>query len=79
MSPTLSGDCNCGTVRFEITEPLLGARYCHRTRCQRRTGTAASANAPVAPGSFRVITGEPALKAWRPLDGLPRYPERAPA
>jgi hypothetical protein len=57
MSPSLTGGCNCGAVRYEITEPLFGARYCHCTRCQRRTGTAASANAAVVPGSFRIVAG----------------------
>ena len=63
MSPTLTGGCNCGAVRFEITEPLFDARYCHCTRCQRRTGAAASANASVALGSFRIVSGEDVLKS----------------
>ena len=41
----LTGGCNCGAVRFEVTAPLVGASYCHCKRCQRRSGTAASANA----------------------------------
>jgi hypothetical protein len=73
VSAALTGGCNCGAVRFEIAAPLLGARYCHCTRCQRRTGTAASANAPVQPGSFRVVSGEAALKAWRPPDGHEKW------
>src|SRR5207302_6856847 len=73
MSPTLTGGCNCGAVRFEITEPLFGARYCHCARCQRRTGTAASANAAVVPGSFRIVNGEAALKAWIPPDGHEKW------
>ena len=56
--PPLTGGCLCGGVRFEVTEPLVVASYCHCTRCQRRTGTAASAKARVAPGSFRIIAGE---------------------
>ncbi len=69
----LAGGCNCGAVRFEVTAPLLGANYCHCTRCQRRTGTAASANAQPAPGSFRVVTGEDRLRAWRPDDGAEKW------
>ena len=34
----LTGGCNCGGVRFEVTEPLVAASYCHCTRCQRRSG-----------------------------------------
>jgi hypothetical protein len=40
--PSTTGACLCGGVRFELTEPARAAGYCHCTRCQRRTGTAAS-------------------------------------
>lgn len=69
----LTGGCGCGAVRFEVTEPLLSARYCHCTRCQRRTGTAASASAAPAPGSFHVTEGEDVLKAWKPEGGFEKW------
>ena len=61
---TLTGGCNCGAVRFEVTEPLKLASYCHCTVCQRRTGTAASASAHPVAGSFRIVDGEDRLKVW---------------
>ena len=66
----LTGGCGCGAVRFEITQPLGPAVYCHCTRCQRRTGAAAGASARVAPGSFAITAGEQHLKAWSPGDGF---------
>jgi hypothetical protein len=66
----LTGGCLCGGVRFEISEPLVSASYCHCTRCQRRTGTAASAQGRVAPGSFRIVAGEELVRAWEPEDGF---------
>jgi hypothetical protein len=57
-------------VRFEVTEPPLFASYCHCTRCQRRTGTAASAQARVAPGSVRVTEGEDLVRSYEPADGF---------
>ena len=66
----LTGGCLCGGVRFEVGEPLLRASYCHCTRCQRRTGTAASAQARVAPGSFRITQGEELVRRWAPPDGF---------
>lgn len=66
----LTGGCNCGAVRFEISEPLEGALYCHCTRCQRRTGTAAAASGRVRPGSVTVVRGDAEIRAWRPPDGL---------
>ncbi len=65
----LTGTCNCGAVRFEVTEPLVSATYCHCTRCQRRTGTAASPSARVAPGAFRILRGEDRIRSWVPPDG----------
>jgi hypothetical protein len=66
----LTGGCLCGGVRFEVTEPLVSASYCHCTRCQRRSGTAASANARIAPGSLRILSGEELLRTYQPPDGV---------
>src|SRR5438034_440506 len=52
--PCLTGGCLCGGVRFELTEPAPAAGYCHCTRCQRRTGTAASAQARIDGRTFRL-------------------------
>lgn len=65
----ITGGCGCGAVRFEVAEPFLSASYCHCTRCQRRTGTAASTNARAASGSIRVVRGEEELRAWAPEGG----------
>jgi len=65
----LTGGCLCGGVRYEITAPLVVAGYCHCTRCQRRTGTAASVQARVAPGSFRVTSGIDLVTEYDPADG----------
>jgi hypothetical protein len=66
----LTGGCLCGGVRYEIVEPLASAGYCHCTRCQRRTGTAAAPSARVAPGSLRIVSGEELVKAWHPPEGF---------
>ena len=69
-SGPITGGCGCGAVRYEVTEPFLSASYCHCTRCQRRTGRGASANARAKPGSFRVVQGEEHLRAWAPDGGF---------
>jgi hypothetical protein len=68
----LTGRCLCGDVRFEISEPLVVAGYCHCRRCQRRTGTAASFSAQIVPGSLQVVAGEELIRAFRPEDGAPK-------
>jgi hypothetical protein len=70
MEEPLRGGCLCGGVRFEVVEPLVSAGYCHCMRCQRRTGTAASASARIAPGSLRVVAGDELIKAYEPPDGF---------
>src|SRR5581483_12502284 len=65
----LSGGCLCGGVRFELDEVPLSASYCHCTRCQRRTGPAASPQARIAPGSFRLLRGGELLRAYEPEAG----------
>src|SRR5262249_34169968 len=59
----------CGGVRFEVTVPPVASSYCHCTRCQRRTGTAAAASARLAPGSLRIVQGEELVRAYDPGGG----------
>ena len=65
----LTGGCACGRVRYEVSEPFVSSNYCHCTRCQRRTGAAASANARAAEGSFRIVQGEELVRCWDPGGG----------
>jgi hypothetical protein len=69
----LTGGCGCGAVRFEVSARLRSAVYCHCTRCQRRTGTGASASARPEPGSFTIVSGEDSLRAWRPEGGWEKW------
>jgi hypothetical protein len=66
----LTGGCMCGGVRFELDAPPVSASFCHCTRCQRRTGTAASVSARIAPGSLRIVQGEALLDEYLPDDGF---------
>ena len=65
----ITGACLCGGVRYQVGEPFVSSSYCHCTRCQRRTGAAASANARAAEGSFRITAGEDLVRCWDPGDG----------
>jgi hypothetical protein len=65
----LTGRCLCGDVRFEVAEGPRSAGYCHCTRCQRRSGTAASAQVHLAPGALTIVAGEELISWWRHADG----------
>ena len=69
VGETITGGCGCGAVRFEVTRPFVSASYCHCTRCQRRTGTAAAATARAEPGTVRILAGEDQLRGWTPEGG----------
>jgi hypothetical protein len=66
----VTGRCLCGQVRFEISEPFVSAVYCHCTRCQRRSGTAAAASARVVPGALHILAGADLVRCYEPEDGF---------
>ncbi len=64
----IEGGCLCGAVRFGLTTMPETAGYCHCTRCQRRTGTASSAQARIDGATFRLLAGAEHLRGWKPPD-----------
>jgi hypothetical protein len=69
----ITGACVCGAVRYQVSEPFESSTYCHCTRCQRRTGTAASVNARAKPGTFRIVQGEDRVRSWKPPEGAEKF------
>jgi hypothetical protein len=59
-------------VRFEVRGPFTRALYCHCRRCQRRTGTAASAAARLDRADFGILSGAELIRSWEPADGMPK-------
>ena len=70
MPDPLTGGCMCGGVRFEVSGPLGPALYCHCSRCRRRTGTAASAQARIDGAALRLLEGEESVRSYRPAGGF---------
>jgi hypothetical protein len=69
MDARLTGGCMCGAVRYEVTAPPEYAGYCHCTRCQRRTGNAASISARLRRGSFTIREGAELAGVFAPGEG----------
>jgi hypothetical protein len=54
-----TGGCQCGTLRYEITQALQMVYTCHCTDCQRLTSSAFSIAIVLADGACRLVSGEP--------------------
>jgi hypothetical protein len=65
----LRGSCLCGGVRFEITQPLRRANWCHCSRCRKHAGAGGLAMGRVAREGFRLLSGEELIRVYRPDDG----------
>jgi hypothetical protein len=57
----LTGGCQCGTLRYEISDAPLMTYTCHCTDCQRLTSSAFSMAITVRDAAFRLTAGEPRL------------------
>jgi hypothetical protein len=54
----MTGGCQCGAIRYEITSFPLLLYTCNCTDCQRQTGSAFALNMPVRFKDFRILQGE---------------------
>jgi hypothetical protein len=53
------GGCQCGALRYEITQAPQMVYTCHCTDCQRLTSSAFSIAIVLADGACRLVSGEP--------------------
>jgi hypothetical protein len=65
----LEGGCLCGGVRFRISGKLGPAGYCHCKQCQRASGSAFAANAPVRTGYFTLLAGDDLVSEYESSPG----------
>ena len=59
------GECNCGTVQFEIETELSDVYVCHCSICRRSTGSSGIAVVIVPKDRFRWIMGEANIATWQ--------------
>lgn len=63
----LTGGCQCGAVRYEVTQPPSALFVCHCRECRRQSASAFGISVIVAKSGFRLTKG--AVKTWsRPTD-----------
>ena len=69
MSVVHRGSCLCGAIRYEIDTELGEFGYCHCRECQKASGTAHAANAPVDRAHFKMVSGGDVLKEFESSPG----------
>ncbi|MET0809289.1 MAG: GFA family protein [Pseudoxanthomonas sp.] len=66
-SDALSGGCQCGAIRYELSGGPLRLYVCHCTECRKQSASAFGISFIVRQAALLVIRGEP--KFWsRPTD-----------
>lgn len=60
----LTGQCFCGSIKYEIDGVLKDARSCHCSRCRKAFSSQASSYALVDPETFRWLQGADLLSAY---------------
>lgn len=60
----MKGECNCGSVQFEVTTEPTGVYICHCSICRRHTGTNGNAVIVTAQENFRWLSGEEKISTW---------------
>ena len=61
---TITGECFCGEVSYQISGSLRDARSCHCSKCRKAFSSQASAYALVDSEEFAWITGEELLSTY---------------
>jgi hypothetical protein len=63
-TPTLTGSCLCGSVRYTIHGAPQRAFHCHCSRCRKATGTGHATNLSVA-GTLTWDAGEALVRQYK--------------
>lgn len=61
---TITGECFCGDISYEINGSFRDARSCHCSRCRKAFSSQASAYALVNTDEFKWVSGEGLLTSY---------------
>ena len=61
---SITGECFCGEVKYQISGTLRDARSCHCSRCRKAFSSQASAYALVDPDEFEWLSGQQFLSTY---------------
>jgi len=60
----ITGECFCGSVKYQVDGQLRDAKSCHCSRCRKAFNSQASAVAFVEPSGFKWLSGENLLTSY---------------
>lgn len=60
----LTGSCLCSAIAWQVAPPFKFFKYCHCSRCRKRSGTAHAANLLVEVAQLAWTRGEDAVRRW---------------
>jgi hypothetical protein len=69
MTPSFTGGCLCGAIRYTVNAPIAELRACHCLDCQKTSGSGGSVNAVVQRKDFEVVNGSPKRYAAKAASG----------
>jgi len=58
------GQCNCGTVSFELLAPVQDVYICHCSICRCSTGGSGIAVTIISNENLKWVTGEENINTW---------------
>jgi len=61
---SITGECFCGSVNYQVDGKLRDAKSCHCSRCRKAFSAQASAAAFVEPDVFKWVSGEELLTSY---------------
>ena len=72
-APWMAGGCQCGAVRYQLTEPPSDGNVCHCRMCQKAGGAPFMAFAGTKLANLVFTRGKPTIFAYNDGDGSTAY------
>lgn len=66
----LTGECFCGSIKYEISGKLIDPLACHCSRCRKAFSSQSSNYARVNLAEFRWLSGEESLSSYEGEQGF---------
>ncbi len=59
ITKALTGQCHCGSIKYEVKGSIIKSSYCDCRGCQKATGTLKAPFVTILRNNFKITTGNP--------------------